>query len=420
MQSSNDGAATQATWHHLKSELFRKLNFTYNQTTGTWDPNSATDVQWLQALTLDHFIDMFKPAWEEGFTKERNNMGWVKEGVIPFTRNELWNLREEKAAQAATWSGAAKTAVTNFNLFTDGPSTRGSRVGPRQASGTAAGGTDIPAPLAEKLQGQQELTAQDFAALSPSSQMEQFLAAQQLIQELRLSHLRTKEQQQDSDTESDDEAAWDGNATGAAGQMLPEHLRKIKLSASNVWNMPGSVTGEQVWALARAKAEEKKRKQREATVRAEEREAKKRRTIVEGVTRGTTLLAKIAESGERAISSFNVKDLEALLRHSDPLAPQPKANKAALLERIRGLKHVSNALAAHQAHGVESGGGTGPTVSALPGPSATTPVNPVPMCPPAPSTAPQWLVASLGGVTMSVVGESGGPTGSGVTGDEPV
>ena len=37
-----------------------------------------------------NFMQCFKPAWDRGFTKERNLKGWNIEGLIPFNRNAYW------------------------------------------------------------------------------------------------------------------------------------------------------------------------------------------------------------------------------------------------------------------------------------------------------------------------------------------
>ena len=55
----------------------------------------------IKSLKFNHLVPMFKPAWEHAFTKERNLQGWVKEGIIPFTRRQLWELHEQKLAASA-------------------------------------------------------------------------------------------------------------------------------------------------------------------------------------------------------------------------------------------------------------------------------------------------------------------------------
>eukprot|EP00873_Tetraselmis_striata_P019567 jgi/Tetstr1/439831/TSEL_028242.t1 len=57
---------------------------------------------------------MFRPAFEHGFTYDMSMMRWPKEMLIPFNRNELWNLHEEleRIDQNAAWSCAAASVTT--------------------------------------------------------------------------------------------------------------------------------------------------------------------------------------------------------------------------------------------------------------------------------------------------------------------
>ena len=60
----------------------------------------------IKTLNFQHMVPMFKPAWEHAFTRDRNLQGWIKEGVLPFTRRQLWELREENKAGAALSNAA--------------------------------------------------------------------------------------------------------------------------------------------------------------------------------------------------------------------------------------------------------------------------------------------------------------------------
>jgi len=116
----------------------------------------------------------------------------------------------------------------------------------------------------------------------------------------------------------------------------------------------GAKRGVEVLALARAKAKEKEKEKQEATARFQERAAKKRRMIVESVTMGNTLLARIAEQGDAAIARMVVPELQMLIRHSDPGAPPLKGNKASFLERARRLSTVKEALATFEVNLLET------------------------------------------------------------------
>ena len=56
----------------------------------------------------------FKPAWDKGFTKERNLKGWRIEGLIPFNRNALWKKRETMSRSSTGHSaiGQLRAAIS--------------------------------------------------------------------------------------------------------------------------------------------------------------------------------------------------------------------------------------------------------------------------------------------------------------------
>ena len=53
-------------------------------------------------------MQCFKPAWDRGFTKERNLKGWRIEGLIPFNRNAYWR---KKGTTASTTSLAIRAST---------------------------------------------------------------------------------------------------------------------------------------------------------------------------------------------------------------------------------------------------------------------------------------------------------------------
>ena len=77
-------ACMRAEWRKLKQMMLRKLN---KDMTGK-----------IKTLNFQHMVPMFKPAWNHAFTCDRNLQGWVKEGVLPFTRRQLWELQEHNNA----------------------------------------------------------------------------------------------------------------------------------------------------------------------------------------------------------------------------------------------------------------------------------------------------------------------------------
>jgi hypothetical protein len=83
--------------------MFRTLNLAED---GNLDYDS-TSVKKLNNITFRHFMDMFYPAWEHGFTVERNTLGWKKEGIIPFTRAQLNKHRHLLASRSLLSSGGS-------------------------------------------------------------------------------------------------------------------------------------------------------------------------------------------------------------------------------------------------------------------------------------------------------------------------
>ena len=50
-----------------------------------------------KALKWEHFMQCFKPAWDNGFNVERNLKEWRLEGMTPFNRNALWRKHSANA-----------------------------------------------------------------------------------------------------------------------------------------------------------------------------------------------------------------------------------------------------------------------------------------------------------------------------------
>ncbi len=64
----------------------------------------------------------FKPAWDKGFTRERNLKGWRMEGLIPFNRNALWNKRGDLLRDSTGFNKVSSTTPSNqSNLVVDPP-----------------------------------------------------------------------------------------------------------------------------------------------------------------------------------------------------------------------------------------------------------------------------------------------------------
>ncbi len=55
----------------------------------------------------------FKPAWDKGFTTERNLKGWRIERQIPFNRNALWEKIETMSRSYTGHSAIGQLRAAN-------------------------------------------------------------------------------------------------------------------------------------------------------------------------------------------------------------------------------------------------------------------------------------------------------------------
>ena len=317
-----------------------------------------------QGVTFRHLAPMLKAAWEHGFTEERNKKGWVSEGIIPFSRNQYWKLREEEAARAASnasdrGSGNRPRDLRGAAQQHEGQqppadSTIGTTVQPeaganqaanagstgsctdQEQTGSGRSGSEqilCPPRMAAVVAKAQQLTAPaDLASLSKEEILQAYIQQHEIVNDL-VEGIRPM--QEDSGVDDD--------STVPEGQ---EDTRVGRITAKNFYGLQGSVTGPEALALARRKEAERKAKAEAAAAKAKEREDKRRGQVATALVRGSDLLRVVQEGGEARLLTLPAKDLVALLVHADPTAPAPKGNKADLLEKVRALPAVVEAVAA--------------------------------------------------------------------------
>ena len=95
---------------------------------------------------------------------------------------------------------------------------------------------------------------------------------QEILKELASVHVAAELEETDSEVE------------------LEEEARTTRITARHLWNLPGSVTGDQAMALAREKAADKRRKAAEKDAKEADRTAKRRRLAAQSVAKGQELL----------------------------------------------------------------------------------------------------------------------------------
>eukprot|EP00873_Tetraselmis_striata_P041961 jgi/Tetstr1/462225/TSEL_000624.t1 len=278
------GSSTEAVWHKEKHEMFRRKNYNTDGRT-------------------------------------RNMMGWREEGLIPFNRNELWNLREEleRIYQNATWSCAAASITTMLPLeaSTAASKARSGRPPLRERS------TNLTDPIIAKVKAAPHLTAQAWAAWEPAQQLEIFLQHQQIHAEILAATQPVEEDNRGPPHDAEE---------GEEEEELDPAVLKTKIRAPRTfWCQRGSLTSEESIANARLRDQEIQEKKRKADERLEEKQAKMNRAIAEGVIDGRTVLEKIVSGGEAKIARRNKQELQAVLRHTKPLLQRVQGNKAELM-----------------------------------------------------------------------------------------
>jgi len=99
-----------------------------------------------QVITDGTSLQCAKRPWEEAFSETRIKSGWKDEGVVPFTRKLMWDLREEEAAKGIVPPRVPDADLTLFGLPALAPATAAGEAGPSNASnvsGGAGSSTDV-------------------------------------------------------------------------------------------------------------------------------------------------------------------------------------------------------------------------------------------------------------------------------------
>lgn len=98
-------------------------------------------------LTDMEALEAAKEPWMEAFSEERVINGWKNEGIVPFTRKLMWDLRKEEKLMGVTPSNVPPADLTGFNLAATSSSTApatSTALAPAATTALAA----APAPLA--------------------------------------------------------------------------------------------------------------------------------------------------------------------------------------------------------------------------------------------------------------------------------
>ena len=294
----------------------------------------------IKTLNFQHMVPMFKPAWEHAFTLDRNLQGWVKEGVLPFTRRQLWELQENNKATTALSNTAPEVRDLQQHSSQQPVSDRQSATArPQEARQQQAAGDQghLPQDLADAVRSA-KLQRDKLGSLSVLAT----LPKEQLIQ-----HIMSLTEAMDGVTT----AAYNNDRDGDGSEEEEEGLEAFpgRITARNLWGLEGSVTGGEAMRIARGRAEERKQQELEKAAKAADRDAKRRQAVAQAVCRAAELLDIIKQGGEATIATLNVKDLQSLIQSNDPTAQAPKGNKKDLLLLTRDLPEVKRAVETYKA-----------------------------------------------------------------------
>ena len=332
----------------------------------------------IKTIKFKHMVPMFKVAWEQAFTRERNQQGWIREGIIPFTRKQLWDLREQNLAASArstplsvptSMQGTSQHANSRISAYQSSTASN--------AEETQRQPVNLPRQLLEAVK-----SAQLEKESMPSLTVLAALSKEDLLQyaiKLRETIMGVVDNAQGAtanETMEDVEEGMLEDDAGFAG----------RITARNLWGLEGSVTGEEALAIARRRAEERRQQEEEKASRVADRDSRRRQAVAHALCRGAELLEKIKQGGSGVLSSLPVKDLQALMQSTDSGAPLPKGNKRELLEKVFEITGVKEAIECYNAMRVQAA----LAASVPPPPLPQLPLPPPPLPPPThtPATGP--------------------------------
>ena len=328
----------------------------------------------IKTIKFKHMVPMFKVAWEHAFTRERNERGWIREGIIPFTRKQLWDLREQNLAASALLStplsvtpnmqgtSEASTGISAYQSSTasNAEETQGQLVNlPRQL---------LDAVKSAQLEKEAMPSLTSLAALSKEDILQYAIKLRETIIGMvdnAQGAIANEEIQDMEEGMLEDDAGFAG-----------------RITARNLWGLEGSVTGEEALNIARRRAEDRRKQEEEKASKAAERDSRRRQAVAHALCRGAELLDKIKQGGSGVLATLPVKDLQALMQCTDSAAPLPKGNKRELLEKVNAITEVREAMECYNSMRVQA------ALAASAPPPPPPPPLPQPPLPPPPLQNP--------------------------------
>ena len=275
-------------------------------------------------------MQCFKPAWDHGFTVDRNLKGWRLEGLIPFNRNALWRKHSSNAKplslfRASTGHSAIAAAIPSPSPAADSLSLAAQDLSPAAQDPSPSAAPSLPAIPGSVAEAIQFVKRKDKLPTSggPLS-----------YEELLAAYIRLQ-----------DSSSVVAEFVEASGEQEPNAPAKERILARNVFNKRGSATGPEARAIAKANHDLKQAEKDQKAARDEEKKQKKALDVAAAVTQGARVLQAIELHGEAQLHRLTIVEIVALLVHADPQGnnPKPKTKRDGL-ERARALPTVQAAL----------------------------------------------------------------------------
>ena len=324
---------------------------------------TPAELQNSTTITEEVMMECARGPWEEAFSKERIAHGWAKEGVVPFTRALMWELKAEEEAK-----GIIPSNVPPPNLADFGVDPTAAAADPAAASSTAAD----PAAAAAAAASSSSAAAASTAIIPAPAANDNWDAGidEEVERQLR---------------------AELGDPT-ANIPPVPPPAKRPKLTSALLFKVAGGATGAAGLALIRAKEVERRLTAARAAKTKETVEAKKAQQ------RDADWAAAAAALTQLKDASFDINVLKnpqllSLVRVLDAGKAAGKRSDliALLTPKILGLTSGQfEAIQTKVNRGVAAAAMPTPAAAPAPAPALAGP----PAAAPAPAPAPQQSLAA--------------------------
>ena len=315
-----DAKELKAEWRHQKTRIFTELN-----------KDRQVHIRGHIVLTWEHMMQAFKPAWDKGFTVDRNLRGWRMEGMIPFNRNALWSKRADLLLRASKTPSIEAQGISSAPPTAATPAAPPPEAAPPTSAAPPVAAAldptleDVDAPLVLGLMTERVQEAVDY--------IKRKHAIVELTQVHIMTHLIRLQECSDIVAEF---------ATTKAEKPKAD---KQRITARDLFGNKGSATGPEARKLLATKHADAQAKEEEKAAKNEERNQAKAIKVAREVTQGAEVLKELELFGNPKLNSLTLTDLVALLTNANPQGNETRpTNKSEAMLRVRALSSVQGAL----------------------------------------------------------------------------